>query len=455
MENPGSARKKWTIGLMAGVIAAVLLGMMSVLAGIMGIDYLVDIWWFDALGYGFYYWQRMLYRYAVFLAVMLAFFLIFFLNFWIAARFLKKGPVQENALDQTRRRKLFKKFQTGSIWFYGPPVRGLEHSHRFAAFSAMGTLPVFHLRPADGHGRSFPGQGCGLLPVLLSYLQPGPAPPDAGPTNADLRQISPGGYAGILSAGEDLWTFAEAFGKDDQEVLRPYYVTLDLIDAGEMDFVLLLPMFPKNRDNLRAVAVAGCDPDNYGKLFIYNFPKGRLVYGPAQIDALINQDPDIAEQFTLWDPIGSQVVRGKMIILPVGNSVPYIQPVYLRATSRVKIPELQRVIMSEGEVLVMETSVQRAYTELRRLVALEMEERRELHEPESLTEQQPEVQAPSEGAKIEENGVTAEEPPGSPHPPRTLPNRHSLLPGKVHDRHKGRFNNWRMTHWEMPLHLGR
>jgi hypothetical protein len=134
MENPGSARKKWTIGLMAGVIAAVLLGMMSVLAGIMGIDYLVDIWWFDALGYGFYYWQRMLYRYAVFLAVMLAFFLIFFLNFWIAARFLKKGPVQENALDQTRRRKLFKKFQTGSIWFYGPLS---------AALSIPIALPLF------------------------------------------------------------------------------------------------------------------------------------------------------------------------------------------------------------------------------------------------------------------------------------------------------------------------
>ena len=173
---------------------------------------------------------------------------------------------------------------------------------------------------------------------------------------------------------EDLWTFAENLGDRSPVPREPYYVTLDLIQSGKMDFLLLLPMFPKNRDNLRAAAIAGCDPDNYGRLIIYNFPKGELVYGPAQIDALINQDPEIAKQFTLWDQAGSQVVRGKMIILPVGNSVLFIQPVYLKATSRVKIPELQRIIMSEGEVVVMERSVQEAYAELKRRVVKETEE---------------------------------------------------------------------------------
>jgi uncharacterized membrane protein (UPF0182 family) len=164
---------------------------------------------------------------------------------------------------------------------------------------------------------------------------------------------------------EDLWTFAESIRDGDKSTLEPYYVTLDLIKPGQMDFMLLLPMFPKNRDNLRSIAVAGCDPDNYGRIVIYNFPKGELVYGPAQIDALINQDPDIAEQFTLWDQAGSQVVRGKMIILPVDNSVLFIQPVYLKATSRVKIPELERVIMSEGETVVMEKSLHEAYVALK------------------------------------------------------------------------------------------
>ena len=185
---------------------------------------------------------------------------------------------------------------------------------------------------------------------------------------------------------EDLWTFAQAAGTSSTVPRRPYYVTLDLINPGEMSFLLLQPMFPKDRDNLRAIAVAGCDPDNYGEIITYEFPKGELVYGPAQIDALINQDPDIAELFTLWDQAGSQVVRGKMIILPVENSVLFIQPVYLKATSRVKIPRLQRIIMSEGETVVMEESVEQAYTQLRRLVHQETKS-----PSQEKTPQQPEV----------------------------------------------------------------
>jgi uncharacterized protein len=172
---------------------------------------------------------------------------------------------------------------------------------------------------------------------------------------------------------EDLWSFPTSAGENNTLPLRPYYVTLDLFKPGRMDFMLLLPMFPKNRDNLRAMTIAGCDPESYGKRVIYNFPKGQLVFGPAQINALINQDPDIAEQFTLWDQAGSQIVRGKMIILPVGRSVLFIQPVYLRATSRVKIPELQRIIMSEGSVVVMEKSIQGAYLALQKRVAQQEE----------------------------------------------------------------------------------
>ena len=167
---------------------------------------------------------------------------------------------------------------------------------------------------------------------------------------------------------EDLWTFADSVSDNVIIPLRPYYVTLDLIQPQKMEFLLLQPMFPRNRDNLRAVAVAGCDPDSYGKIVVYDFPKGQLAYGPAQIDALINQDPDIAEQFTLWDQAGSSVVRGKMLILLMENSILFIQPVYIKATSRVKIPELQRIIMSEGEEVVMEKSIQDAYAALKRLV---------------------------------------------------------------------------------------
>lgn len=219
---------------------------------------------------------------------------------------------------------------------------------------------------------------------------------------------------------EDLWTFAEALEGSNTVPLRPYYVTLDLIESGKMDYMLLLPMFPKNRDNLRAMAIAGCDPDNYGKLIIYNFPKGELVYGPAQIDALINQDPDIAKQFTLWDQAGSQIVRGKMIILTLGNSVLFIQPVYLKATSRVKIPELQRIIMSEGEEVVMEESIQKAYAELQRRVARDTGETEEKIIPQlPPTEQPPKPMQPppSEQAPKPAKPTTNEKSPAKTPPP--------------------------------------
>ena len=171
---------------------------------------------------------------------------------------------------------------------------------------------------------------------------------------------------------EDLWTFAETRTNETTVALKPYYLTLELMTPGQLDFLLLLPMFPKGRDNLRSLAIVGCDGPNYGKIIIYNFPKGELVYGPAQIDALINQDPTIAQQFTLWDQAGSSLVKGKMIILPIENSVLFIQPVYLKSTSRVTIPELQRIIMSEGRVAVMETSLEKAYSVLRGRVAEEL-----------------------------------------------------------------------------------
>ena len=163
---------------------------------------------------------------------------------------------------------------------------------------------------------------------------------------------------------EDIWTYAETMEAKNAVPIKPYYLTLDLIRPGQLDFLLLLPMFPKGRDNLRSLAIVGCDDPNYGKIIMYNFPKGELVYGPDQISALIHQDPDIAQQFTLWDQAGSSVARGKMIILPIEKSILFIQPVYLKSTSRVKIPELQRIIMSEGQIAVMETSLEKAYSAL-------------------------------------------------------------------------------------------
>ncbi len=180
---------------------------------------------------------------------------------------------------------------------------------------------------------------------------------------------------------EDMWEFAKTFSGNQAVSIKPYYLTLDLIDAKRFDFLLLLPISPKGRDNLRALAIVGCDPPHYGKIIVYNFPKGKLVYGPSQIHALINQDTKISEQFTLWDQAGSQVKRGNMIILPVGKVMLYIQPIYLQSTTRLKIPELKRLIMSQGEIVVMEPSLEEAYTRLQERIKVETQRQDKRFQP--------------------------------------------------------------------------
>jgi uncharacterized membrane protein (UPF0182 family) len=170
---------------------------------------------------------------------------------------------------------------------------------------------------------------------------------------------------------EDVWEFSGARGDQNVGAEVSYFATLDLMEPGRLDFLLLLPMNPRNRDNLRALAVGGCDQPYYGKIIVYEFPKGELVYGLPQIYALINEEPKIAKAFTLWDQAGSQVVRGIMIILPVDNTMLYIQPIYLQASGKTKIPELERIIMSQGQIVVMEKSLEKGYAKLKSLMAEE------------------------------------------------------------------------------------
>jgi uncharacterized membrane protein (UPF0182 family) len=168
---------------------------------------------------------------------------------------------------------------------------------------------------------------------------------------------------------EDRWQFAELVHEDRLIRMQPYYLTLDLIEHNKPEFILVTPMLPINRENLRALAVVGCDGDNYGRIIVYLFPRGSQVYGPSQMNALIDQNTTIAEIITLWDQLGSEVKRGKMIIFPLGKHILYIQPLYLEASGPLKIPQLKRVIVSVEEIVVVDTSLERAFDRLDKLIA--------------------------------------------------------------------------------------
>ncbi|MDR3568304.1 MAG: UPF0182 family protein [Syntrophobacteraceae bacterium] len=180
---------------------------------------------------------------------------------------------------------------------------------------------------------------------------------------------------------EDVWQFPKTFLGQKSTEIRPYYLTLNLIKPSRFDFLLLQPMSPIGRDNLRSLALVGCDPPYYGKIVIYNFPKGELVYGPSQIYALINQDPTISQQFSLWDQAGSRVDRGKIIVLPVGKVILYIQPVYIKSSTALKIPELMRLIVSQGQVVTMQRTLEEAYSDLVKKIRSQTEQQNKWFTP--------------------------------------------------------------------------
>ena len=125
----------------------------------------------------------------------------------------------------------------------------------------------------------------------------------------------------------------------------------------------MLPMVPSRRENMIAWLAARCDPPDYGKLIVYEFPKDKLVYGPFQIEARINQNTEISQQLSLWNQMGSRVIRGNLLVIPIENSILYVSPLYLRAEQG-QLPELKRVIAAYGDHVVMEETLAEALAAL-------------------------------------------------------------------------------------------
>ena len=151
---------------------------------------------------------------------------------------------------------------------------------------------------------------------------------------------------------EDLWDFARENYADQTTAMRPYYVIMRLPGESTAEYILMLPMVPRGRDNMIAWMAARCDTPGYGHLFEYSFSKDRLFYGPYQIQARINQNPEISRQLSLWNQMGSKVLLGNLLVIPVQDSLLYVEPLYIRAENG-QLPELQRVIASYSDRVVM------------------------------------------------------------------------------------------------------
>jgi uncharacterized membrane protein (UPF0182 family) len=158
---------------------------------------------------------------------------------------------------------------------------------------------------------------------------------------------------------EDLWTVPREKYGGEVIAMVPYYVLLRLPGEAQLEFMLMTPMTPANRDNMIAWMAARSDAPHYGDLLVFKLPKERLILGPLQLEAMIDQDTTISRQLALWDQRGSRVIRGNLLVIPIDEALLYIEPVYLRAEEN-DIPQLKRIIASDGETLAMEPSLKEA-----------------------------------------------------------------------------------------------
>ena len=171
----------------------------------------------------------------------------------------------------------------------------------------------------------------------------------------------------VFFIGEDFWNIpTERFFQQEQPV-EPYYVLMTLPQVEKVDnvtqenleFSLIMPFTPRNRQNTVAWLAGRSDGADYGSLVAYRFPNDDLVFGPAQIEARIDQNPGISQQITLWDQAGSEVIRGNLLMIPIGQSFLFVEPIYLQAdTSR--LPELVRVVVANGNAIAMERTFEEA-----------------------------------------------------------------------------------------------
>ncbi len=145
--------------------------------------------------------------------------------------------------------------------------------------------------------------------------------------------------------------------ENETPIMNPRHMIMKLPGEKKEEFILMLPFTPRGKDNLSAWMVARNDGEQYGKLVAYRFPKDKLVFGPKQVIGRINQDAQVSQQISLWDQGGSQVIQGSLLVIPIEESLLYVRPLYLKASTG-KIPELKRVIVAYENKIAMEETLE-------------------------------------------------------------------------------------------------
>ncbi len=250
---------------------------------------------------------------------------------------------------------------------YSESIRGelnyIRNSVKVVMDAYDGSTGFYIFDPEDPvirvYSRAFPGvfKGMNELPEhLKGHVR---YPEDLFTIQADMYRTYHMTVPQVFYNREDLWAFPRENYQGKPGRMEPYYVLIRLPDEKDLQYIMMMPLTPQNRNNMIAWMASRSDFPWYGEIIVYKLPKDRIVYGPVQIEAMINQDTLISQQLSLWDQRGSQVIRGNLLVIPINTSFLYVEPVYILAEGA-NIPQLKRVIMVYGGKVVMEASVQDA-----------------------------------------------------------------------------------------------
>ena len=247
------------------------------------------------------------------------------------------------------------------------PVRYVRNSVKATVDALTGEVRLYAVDDGDPMLRTYARLFPGLLrpltempPQLRAHLR---FPPELLALQARVLTLFHLTDPAAFYAKQDVWAVATEKYRDAAEAMRPSFAVLRLPGDDRREFVLTLPLSAQGRPNLAGLLVARNDPPHYGERLLFNVPRDKLVPGPEQIESLIDQDPEISQQLSLWKEGGSDVIRGHLVTVPLDSTLVYLEPLYLEAQNTA-IPQLERVILVSGQSVVMRRTLGEAVAAL-------------------------------------------------------------------------------------------
>jgi len=250
----------------------------------------------------------------------------------------------------------------------GRAVRYLHSSVKATVDAVTGEVAIYSIGPPDPIVRTYAGIFPGLIrngeempEALRAHLR---YPPLLFGVQSSILQQYHLNRAATFYAGQEVWELPQELSPEMQRRLRPAFATMPMPGSTQPEYLLLNPFIARERQNLTALLIARSDPPNYGKLVLLEMPRDDQIRGPAQVQSIIEQDPVISQQLSLWRQQGSNAELGRLRIVPTDSSLLYIEPLYLSAQAGA-IPQLQRVIATDGTAVTMEVDLETAVAALR------------------------------------------------------------------------------------------